>query len=723
MQLHNNFKVTLTDNNGKTREYTAYNLVTNYGKGILAKSGQYPTRITIGSGEGTPSVDNCAIFGNLATYEAAAKYDFELPNIFKTTLTYTIDENTLKNTTITNIGIGYSTSLYTHALFTDALGEPISIFKGEYERLTLTAYAYVTFNNTYDIPALNALATRVAYGTSFTYPVYSSICLLPKLKSGEYLPIPLNAYGWQQATSSNDTATCAHTLVSSVGNGKLYNSHVTVVRPSLKNYYYDMGVILNSTMFELNDSAKQVLATSDGVTSEYEIPVGMLDTSSLKIYIDDVQLDSGKYSTAISSYLTAYGSNTESLAIMPYTTDYKKYIICPCICGSADSKQSNDLRIPYRMVSIVTLDDDFNVESIETKEMKSDFIVPGLNDSSYSTNHVIFSYPPFYVSQSGVFSSSAYTNQINVYYDNGELDTPILVTSFKVTSNKASDIRYKFMVDANDNNTIYYRDTYYKVDPNTRQVSTGTNPSIPRYLWGAGDTIDLYSYSNYGCLKFTESTKTSTAVNGFDIKTNTTINYTVEHAEITNTGYRIVDTVNKIIVTTESGWNYSYVYVYFMSDDMSTIDSTQEYQIASYGEARNILQFVRIDDLSYMIVSKSDSSSSTTTVYRQRVDIDKEEMTAKVTREPSSNYSNYNYTDSPYFYSFTRNEIEEYKFTTAYGSSTGSTYARHPYKHKVILNEVPSEGSVISYTYGTDCIDKTSDWILSGTYNYGRVLE
>ena len=35
MQLHNNFKVTLTDNNGKTREYTAYNLVTKDRKSVV----------------------------------------------------------------------------------------------------------------------------------------------------------------------------------------------------------------------------------------------------------------------------------------------------------------------------------------------------------------------------------------------------------------------------------------------------------------------------------------------------------------------------------------------------------------------------------------------------------------------------------------------------------------------------------------------------------------
>ena len=160
IKLHNNFVATLYDSKTGALKQTvrAENLVTNEGyRSANAFNSVFGIHLVIGTGHGTPSVTDTALFNQLvSSYNSGTSTTSSITRIgdnqFQRKLTVKFSENEC-NGTLTEIGLGYqayqtSFKLHTHALFTDAEGHAIEILKTNADTLTIVATVFLEITYT-----------------------------------------------------------------------------------------------------------------------------------------------------------------------------------------------------------------------------------------------------------------------------------------------------------------------------------------------------------------------------------------------------------------------------------------------------------------------------------------------------------------------------------------------------------------------------------------------
>lgn len=156
-QYHNRYDVTLVDaKSGKVKqEVTAYNVMTNRFYSNLQQG--YERRISsimIGTGTGVPAPSDTSLFNEISrnygiTTTAIRK---EGPNQYSRVYTVTFSESDA-NGVLTEVGVANTDRiLWSHALFTDSEGNPITIEKTNTDRLTvaLTMFLTVSVDNAMD---------------------------------------------------------------------------------------------------------------------------------------------------------------------------------------------------------------------------------------------------------------------------------------------------------------------------------------------------------------------------------------------------------------------------------------------------------------------------------------------------------------------------------------------------------------------------------------------
>lgn len=150
IDVHNKFEATLYDarTGAVKQQATAYNVVTDsYYQYVRSGGGQAAQVIAVGTGVGTPSASDTALFQQL-TQKAGSMGPFhrEDVNQWSIQLETTFTE-TEANGDLTEVGVksaNYNLRLYTHAMFTDSESHTIVITKTNTDRLTVTATIYFT---------------------------------------------------------------------------------------------------------------------------------------------------------------------------------------------------------------------------------------------------------------------------------------------------------------------------------------------------------------------------------------------------------------------------------------------------------------------------------------------------------------------------------------------------------------------------------------------------
>lgn len=149
--LHNKFEFQLVNSEGViTQEVTAYNLVTDSYYTRSNRSGDAVTfsDVVLGTGTGDVSVTDTALFHQIASKSSgisSGKIRYLDVNQFsvQSVVTFTEDEAI---GLITEVGLKGNSTLYTHAMVTDAEGHQISINKTNTDRLLITITLYLTIS-------------------------------------------------------------------------------------------------------------------------------------------------------------------------------------------------------------------------------------------------------------------------------------------------------------------------------------------------------------------------------------------------------------------------------------------------------------------------------------------------------------------------------------------------------------------------------------------------
>lgn len=152
--IHNKFEVEVIDSiTGKIKERrVGYNTLCNSIWSALVNRTAYFSNITYGSGSGVPSPEDTTLFepvGYAAVDSSKDVYSVDYnTGVFSYQRRIQLSESTAVGKTISEVGIGTSTKIYTHAMLTDMNGNAISIEKTSTDIINIYATVYVHFDGT-----------------------------------------------------------------------------------------------------------------------------------------------------------------------------------------------------------------------------------------------------------------------------------------------------------------------------------------------------------------------------------------------------------------------------------------------------------------------------------------------------------------------------------------------------------------------------------------------
>lgn len=315
MTLHNYFEIERYTGTKLVEVTRAYNLVKNNAYTKIMAGEQLPTTITLGKGTGTPVVgapNN--IFSNslgLSNVSRQQVFNKEAQN-FEYTYTHTLTPEQNPGLVVTEIGVGSSTDLWTHAMITDANGNPITLVKGELERWIITAKVYIDISGSITGDPNKILQTDMLglyhtlfsvhhqVGTSMGTQIPFKLSNLA-LNAGAQSPIEGMVLSGDlivggSSTVSGATRTYPASISTSSGNGTNINAF------NLSGEVEGRGAQACLPFKQIDNNNRpytvsaQPLNTGTGVTRKFQIPLSTDNIDSIKIFKDGVLQDKSSYS-------------------------------------------------------------------------------------------------------------------------------------------------------------------------------------------------------------------------------------------------------------------------------------------------------------------------------------------------------------------------------------------------------------------------------------------
>lgn len=333
VSLHNRFEAVLIDakTNKVKQTAKAENVVLNgYWEDAFANTSY--VSLALGTGTGTPSVTDTNLFRFLGMRCISTYYDTRAtsrigPHEWKKVWVTTFTENQAIGE-LTEIGLGRGSSssssswsstniskYYTHAVFTDAEGNPIRINKTDSDRLTLTVTVFLTLNWSDAgpvYPVINLRNPKIAcdprpdYVTGdsyYTAPI--SMWLLNENNIAADIKYQINTlplrylYSTLHATPTTPYTTnkpqltfrnyTSSRVLSTQGNATNYSTYLI----KCVNNYYAFVSLPNESVYP---SRLLTLTTAaDGLTTDFNFDIPILNTHNVKVYIDDVLQSSDTY--------------------------------------------------------------------------------------------------------------------------------------------------------------------------------------------------------------------------------------------------------------------------------------------------------------------------------------------------------------------------------------------------------------------------------------------
>lgn len=292
MSIKNEYVLELYDKDGKLKDKAyAYNLVTDafWKDAFTTTTGWSPFyAIRLGTGTGTPSVSDTALFRSLVEAATTLKrVQYAYPTSVAT-FTATFPASASAVGVITEVGFSKGTNssyLQTHALLQDSEGNPITINKTDTDTLIVTAKVHCTVSASDNLNLVSAGSfigfTRTFKNNSQSLAPYSC-----SLSASPCLPVSSQLhttnYSAPGSYSTRSFTFPVQRINKDTGNGCYVN---TV-------YVGDFGTVQlpNESIFPAYALQPMRVGTGDGTTTSFKCPIPDFVENTEVVTVDGVEL-------------------------------------------------------------------------------------------------------------------------------------------------------------------------------------------------------------------------------------------------------------------------------------------------------------------------------------------------------------------------------------------------------------------------------------------------
>ncbi len=332
-KLHNRFIIEKRNiETGTVETYYAYNLITNTGfiqcfipvpyvpgsAGVhdyryIRRNSNYDTSyIGVGSGTGTLSPTRLNLFNQKLKRESVY-FGREIDNDTQTSSYIqhiVILPEELVGTSLTEVGLFYNNFLLTHALITDAEGNPISITKTENDQITIYCQVFMQITNNVGSNLVllnnNALLSLV-YNNGYVYN-HASLGFGVGLGTNKDSPLPTDSYVkspvYQKTgcTHTKDTENFRLTVGTRFGtteaNGqKIWEIgmqwYLTRCEFGSAGWYPLFRSVIPVGTWTGHTIEDEEVGTGDGETLTYSLDWAPINADSASVFVDGVELIPG----------------------------------------------------------------------------------------------------------------------------------------------------------------------------------------------------------------------------------------------------------------------------------------------------------------------------------------------------------------------------------------------------------------------------------------------
>ena len=335
--LHNKFEVTVVNaQTGKVKQTAeAYNVVTDeYFKMRLNlfTNTDWPDTdsvmgyIGVGSGSGTPSTSDTALFNALIHKSSTLveeHYDYPTSYI---TRQIKINADECNGSTLTEVSVEsyYSYGLWssdgyllcTHAMLQDAEGNPIAISKTDVDVVYITAKIYCTF-------------TQSGFGTNGVYPTAANNILVKWLLNGT-TGLKVNTHRFPVEYASDLSSDYVHSKSFTFQNGTGTLATLTWELPSMtildtefnNHLVRSIGIpgigafnFPDSSVFPDYEVDHLVLGEGDGTTTQFNVKCPLIKSGSAHVYVGGDELSASQYTFDYESNCTNTRDNSHTAAM------------------------------------------------------------------------------------------------------------------------------------------------------------------------------------------------------------------------------------------------------------------------------------------------------------------------------------------------------------------------------------------------------------------------
>lgn len=281
--IHNVFNIEITDKDTGIVKASgeAHNIVLDQMYNRVCNFQPFFINISFGNGTGTPVPSRVSLFNGLGTKQADV---VEVHKDLKNNLYYVkkkivLDNFSYNGAQISEVGVAFdanATSLVTHALTTDELGNPKTFSKTDQDIMVIYSTVYFRlgdFNDNFkmtNLPDNNMLLNYFLNGTSPSWKIQ---------------------FGGGRSYVGNDGVSCVRkyldkpiTFTPDIANKKVNMNTVLVDNNEVAKNIWEIGfdsfaraVLPCTGVYPGTDVYDVVLGTGDGVTTKFAIPVTQID--------------------------------------------------------------------------------------------------------------------------------------------------------------------------------------------------------------------------------------------------------------------------------------------------------------------------------------------------------------------------------------------------------------------------------------------------------------
>lgn len=695
INLHNNFTVKVYNDKGDVREYKAYNTVTNYGISQLCSGNGYPETISLGSGSGVPSANDKSLFRYLATYTASQSVKIE-GNTAEVTLTYTLLEDALADTDITEIGIGRNGSLYTHAMFTNALGDNITIHKGAIERMTITAIAYITFdklsNDVSKHPLLQLIVNGLSINSNSNLVLNAGYSI--KLADGSVsdLFIPTPSQGSFSYDSSTISAMSKLSFGSNTDNGYFIDSLKAKSKTGIKTriatrWATEYYKTIDTLKVNEHEEIEYTVGSGNGVDTEFDLPFNCpID------YEPVVTVNGASKECTFKNINYALFNLNKDKMIFKYDSN-NNLAIHDIVCLSAYGSVVTTYEGLSDIKNIIIKKDNSELEETSTDLPKLTMYAGSSSYTGYAYLRVVGNY--LIVSQEYIGTDAELKEGLYYRMNDGSLKYIGTVEPAIRPVNMLSKLN-GYLLDGNPDIIIMPNNKMYKaVDGEI----TSSDVQFENILPGskAYVSFDFHGLnSGSGTMDaFIPVSNTVTLKRKIDVLTGNVLNEEqITHIDVGSSDCpRLIDGKNIVYVKKQSGYT---VYGSILNDNLTEAIVTQSSSFSGYGSQYPTC-ITKINADTYhlpMIISGYGTGNN-------QVTIDNEANTVNVTT----------YAGNPSHLHSILSYLVSYN-----GIIFGTDTVIMPTSKKIVFNEPIPEGHSIKVKYPKDYIYKNTDWTFNCSY-------